>query len=297
MNWNIANGSSKRFIGILILLCVSYSMRAQGEEGRSLKDVVYATVGEKALLLDLYMPAGVANPRLLIWVHGGAWRFGSKARYPGIFVENGVAVASLDFRQSTEAPFPAAVHDIKAAIRFLRAKALEFGYRSERFAIGGDSSGGHLAALVGVSNGDEALEGTVGNYLSHSSEIHAIIDYYGASNLNTILAQSTPHGLKVRRPALELLLGDLPENVPDIAERASPVAHVDPGDPPLLLIHGDQDKQMPVNQALELFGKYKKVDGDVALDVVYGGGHGGDVFYSGEHFGRALAFLNRVIGK
>lgn len=260
------------------------------------KDVVYATVDGKNLILDVYMPKGVASPALVVWVHGGAWQQGTKAQVPKIFMEKGYALASLDFRQATEARFPAGVHDIKAAIRFLRAKGKEYGYRTDRIAIAGESSGGHLAALVGVSNGNKELEGTVGNYLNQSSEVQAIIDYYGASDLTTILKQSTPHGLSVRKPALDLLLGGQPEDVQALAEQASPVNYVDRNDPPLLLLHGDQDNQMPINQAHELNGKYEQAGLDVSFCVAYGIGHGGKAFFEGDRLDRALAFLRRTIG-
>ena len=116
---------------------------------------------------------------------------------PPVFVANGFAVASVDFRQSTEARFPAQVHDIKAAIRYLRANAPTYGYRADKIAIAGDSSGGHLAALVGVTNGHRELEGTVGDNPKQSSSIQAIVSYDGASDLRTILAQSTPFGLNM----------------------------------------------------------------------------------------------------
>ncbi len=269
----------------------------QAQPAREYKDVVYATVDGRDIGLDLYIPAGVRTPPLLVWVHGGAWRSGTKAQVPRVFVEHGIATASLDFRQSTDARFPAAVHDIKAAIRFLRAKAPEYGYRTDRIAIAGSSSGGHLAALVGVTTGVKELEGTVGTYPNQSSGVQAIVVYYGASNLMTILAQSTPHGLSVRRPALELLLGALPESARALAELASPVTHVDRNDPPLLLIHGDQDPQMPINQALELQGVYEKTGLDVQLDVVHGGGHGGDPFFLPERVERVMAFLRRTVGR
>ncbi len=214
-----------------------------------------------------------------------------------VFVEHGIATASLDFRLSTEARFPAAVHDIKAAIRFLRANASEYGYRTDRIAISGRSAGGHLAALVGATNGHAALEGTVGDHPDQSSDVQAIVSYYGASNLTTILAQSTPHGLSVREPALTLLLGALPESAKELAELASPVFHVDRSDPPLLLVHGDQDPQMPINQAHELEGAYKQLGLDVSLDVVHGAAHGGNAFFSGDHLTRALEFLHRTIGR
>lgn len=276
---------------------LAHAQGGHGHEYREHKDVVYASVGGKELALDLYVPSGVQNPPLLVWVHGGAWSTGTKAGVPKQFVGAGIATASLDFRQSTEARFPAAVHDIKAAIRFLRAKAGEYGYRTERVAIGGSSSGGHLAALVGVTNGHQALEGSVGGHLRESSSVQAILDYYGASNLTTILAQSTAFGLSMRRPALERLLGALPDQARELAELASPVAHVDRSDPPLLLFHGDQDPQMPINQAHELEGAYKAQGLDVDFDVIHGAAHGGARFFAVEPLGRALAFLRRTIGR
>ena len=275
---------------------------AHGQTVPTREDIVYATVGGKPLALDLYMPAGVDRPPLIVWVHGGAWRGGDKAtRFPMAFVEQGIATASLDFRQSTEARFPAMVHDIKAAIRFLRAKAPEYGYRADRVAISGTSSGAHLAALVGVTNGHAALEGTVGDHHDQSSDVHAIVSYYGASNLTTILAQSTPFGLGVREPALELLLGALPDQAHELAQLASPVTHVDRTDPPLLLLHGDQDPQMPINQSHELEGAYEALGLDVRFDIVHGAAHGDrggpPGFFSDERNARAVAFLRRTIGQ
>lgn len=267
------------------------------EPVREHKDIVYATIDGKALGLDLYLPADVTAPPLLVWVHGGAWTNGTKAQIRREFVDHGIATASVDFRQSTDARFPAQVHDIKAAIRFLRAKAKIYGYRPDKIAIAGSSSGGHLAALVGVTNGHRELEGSVGGYLSESSSVQGIVVYYGASNLVTILEQSTPFGLKVRRPALERLLGAPPDQTSELAQLASPVSHVDRNDPPLFLLHGDQDPQMPINQAHELQGAYERRGLQVRFDVVHGATHGGDVFYSTEHLKPVLDFLRRALAR
>jgi acetyl esterase/lipase len=272
---------------LLVIFLLLGSMPASAQ----FKDVTYAG----KLGLDIYLPAGAEKPPLVVWVHGGAWNAGTRAQYPKELVANGFAVASVDFRQASEAPFPANVHDIKAAIRFLRANAAKYGYRSERIAIAGASSGGHLAALVGVTNGHAELEGKVGDQLQQSSSVQAIVSYFGASNLTTILAQSTPHGLSVRKPALERLLGALPENSPELARLASPVFHVGSNDPPLLLLHGDQDAQMPVNQSLELQGAYEKAGREVDLDIVHGVGHVGEPFFAGEHLQRAVEFLRRTL--
>jgi len=267
------------------------------EAAPQLTDIVYAQVDGHALALDLHLPAGVAHPLLVVYLHGGAWRAGSKSEYPQFLVERGYAVASVEFRSSNDARFPADVQDIKAAIRFLRAKAGEYGYRADRIAISGASSGGHLAALVGTTNGLAQLEGNEGEYTQESSAVQALVSWYGASDLTTILAQSTQFGVSVREPALRLLLGGLPDEVPELAKLASPVMQVDAHDPPAILLHGDQDPQMPVNQMLELEAAYHRAGVSVETVVVDGARHGGEAFYTGEPAERVIAFLRRSIGR
>ncbi len=257
-------------------------------------DVEYARVGDVALKLDLHIPRGKMHSPLIVWVHGGAWRSGSKKSMPLTkLVEDGYAVASVEYRLSTQAKFPAQVHDIKAAIRFLRGHSRDWRVASKEILIAGDSAGAHLAALVGVSNGNAELEGDVGNDRTQSSAVRGIISYYGGANLTTILQQSTPHGLSVRVPALELLLGGQPEDFPALVRLASPVFHVDPHAPPLLLLHGDQDPQMPINQSLELCGAYQRVNAPVQLEIVYGAAHGGAAFYDAERLKVVKKFLRR----
>lgn len=294
----LPNRALRRFLpcGVMGVLLATPLVALAQDRSPDHADLRYGAVGDRPLLLDLYLPEGVDQPPLVVWVHGGAWREGSKDRPPTVFVERGYALASLDFRLSGEAGFPAQVHDIKAAIRFLRGEGPELGYRTDRIAIMGTSSGGHLTALVGVTNGVADLEGEIGDHRAESSDVQAILSYYGASNLTTILAQSTPHGLSVREPALRLFIGGLPTEVPGIAERASPVFHVDAGDPPLLLLHGDQDPQMPINQSHELEGRYRAMGLDVSFDVVHGAAHGGQDFFEADHLERALDFLARTIG-
>lgn len=261
------------------------------------RNIEFARVGEHLLELDLYLSEG-ESPQLVVWVHGGAWRAGSKERMPlGGLVEHGFAIASVNYRLSPVAEFPAQVHDIKAAIRWLRAHAGDYGYDAEKVLVAGASAGGHLAALVGVTNGHAELEGSVGEHGVESSDVSAIVDYYGPTNFLTILGQSTPHGLGVRIPALQLLLRSQPEDVPGLARLASPVFHVDAGDPPLLLIHGDQDPQVPINQSHELHGAYKEagLEARVEFEVVHGGAHGGEGFYEEERIARVAEFLRRAL--
>lgn len=256
-------------------------------------DIPFANVDGHELALDLYMPAAVENPPLLVWVHGGAWRAGSRKSVPTLaFVEAGYALASVSYRLSGVAPFPAQSHDIKGAIRFLRVRAADYGYDASRIGILGSSAGAHLAALVGVTNGDAGLEGAVGGNLEQSSDIHAIVAYYPATNLVSILDQSTLFGLNLRVPALEALLGGPLDEKSGLARLASPVFHVDAGDPPLFLLHGDQDPQMPINQSHELHGAYKQHGLAAEFEVVHGSPHGGPAFYDAGRNAMVGSFLD-----
>jgi len=261
------------------------------------KDIEYARVDDKPLALDLYAPEKQTGP-LIVFVHGGAWRGGSKAEMPlGDLVAIGYPVATMDYRLSTVARFPAQAHDIKGAIRFLRAKQTSLGIDATRIIIAGTSAGGHLAALVGVTNGHRELEGNVGGNSDQSSDVQGIMSFFGGSDLTTILAQSTPHGLTVRVPALDLLLGGQPDKEIDLARLASPVFHVDKNDPPLLLVHGDQDPQMPINQAHELQGAYEKAGAKSEFKVIYGAGHGGKIFFDPDHIAWVKSFLAKNFPK
>lgn len=253
--------------------------------------MTFARAGDAELKLDLYLPDR-ASEGLVVWIHGGAWRGGSRKRadLKGL-VAHGWAMASIDYRLSTVARFPAQAHDIKAAVRFLRAHASDYGYPREPFVVAGSSAGGHLAALVGVTNGVAELEGILGDFPEESSTVQAAVVLYGASDLTTILDQSTPHGLGVRRPALDLLLGAQPDAVPALAKLASPVYHVDASDPPMLWEHGDRDPQMPVNQALEMQGAYERVGRPFIFRAMHGSPHGGPAFTTDEN----IAFIDQFL--
>lgn len=272
----------RRVLPLVLASGLGWGLTSTAEQATSRKvnDLVFAEVDGRELLLDLYLPQASKPPPLIVYVHGGAWRAGSKDSMPLTrLLGEGYAIASVEYRLTPDARFPAQVHDIKAAIRFLRGNQDRYAYDGRKVAIAGSSAGGHLAALVGVTNGTAELEGHVGPYLDQSSEVQAIVAYFGASNLLTILDQSTPRGLSVRKPALQLLLGGQPEQARELAMLASPVFHVDRSDPPLLLLHGDQDPQMPINQSHELHGRFKSLGLPVALHVLHGAAHGGRVFY------------------
>jgi acetyl esterase/lipase len=266
-------------LSVYLLLCDSSSA-----EEPTQSNVIYGAIGEHSLKLDFYETTQPRPERpLIIWIHGGAWRSGSKAGIPVLELRKlGFAIASVDYRLSPVAKFPAQIHDIKSAIRYLRQNAKRFGVDANRFVLAGASAGGHLAVLAAVTDGVKGLNGTINEPDEISSSVQAIVSYYGASNLQTILSQSTPFGINMRVPALELLLGGVPDQQPTLAKLASPVEHIDPSDPPLWLVHGDQDRQMPINQSHELVGAYRRVGVPVQFEVMHGSGHGGDEFYSSD---------------
>jgi acetyl esterase/lipase len=264
----------------------------------TLTDIPYAHTGERELLLDLYLPEGVSAPKLIVWLHGGIWRVGSKdnPQVLGI-VDEGFALASIDFRNSPQARFPAQIHDIKAAIRFLRARAAEYGYDASSIAVWGYSSGAHLASLTGTTNGNALLEGTLGDFTATSSAVQAIVAYSGPSNLGTILHQSTAHGVSVRAPGMQELLGKPVEDpaIADMVVLASPVLQVSAAAPPLLLMHGVQDNQVPINQALELQKAYEELGLLVEAEWIVAAGHTSGEYFASPYIEKVAGFLRRVL--
>ncbi len=262
------------------------------------RDVVYATVGDKEILLDLYVPKNTAvKPPLLVWIHGGGWQAGSKDSCR-LYRETqrGYAVASLNYRLSHDAMFPAQIHDCKGAIRWLRANAEKFGYNADRIGVAGSSAGGQLVALLGTSGGVKELEGNVGGNLDQSSAVQAVCDFYGATNFHTIIKQRKQ--VKSRpSSALTKLFGGTVEEKPEIATLASPVTFLDKTDPPFLLIHGGKDNIVPVEQSTSFEKLLKQVNVPVTLLILEEAGHGGRPFNSKETNQRLQSFFDKHIKK
>lgn len=208
--------------------------------------------GHVRQILDIYMPPGPSTPRpAVFWLHGGGWRSGSRAggaeRAP-LLLERGIALVAIEYRYSSDALFPAQVHDCKAAIRWLRAHADEYNIDPARIGVWGASSGGHLAALVGTSAGDPACEGTVGGNTDQPSNVLAVADYYGHTDFFSIDPANAACGTS-ESELLGACLIDIQQNVDNPAwaelvaraRLASPLTHVSPDDPPFLILHGGAD--------------------------------------------------------
>lgn len=261
------------------------------------RDLVYAMVGERALKLDLYRPETDAPHPVLVWVHGGGWRRGDKSRVllRGL-TEHGFAVASVEYRLSGEAAYPAAIYDVKAAVRWLRGNAVKLGIAGERVAIGGSSAGGHLAALMGTSAGVEATEGSLGEHRDQSSRVQAVVDLFGPSDLNAIMddpqkrARATsPDG------AIGKFLGGAPLERREVARVASPLTHITKDDAPFLILHGDRDRIVALSQSEMLHAKLQATGVESTLEVLAGSGHGGRAFTSPSMLEKVATFLRKHI--
>jgi acetyl esterase/lipase len=260
---------------------------------QTLRDLEYARINNKSLRLDLCLPEGAATPLpLIVWVHGGGWTSGNKnldANGPQLRqVARGYAVASINYRLSQEAKFPAQIEDCKAAIRWLRAHAAQYRIDPNRIAAWGDSAGGHLVALLGTSAGVSELEGIVGGNLDYSSRVQAVVDWFGPADLLRMSADSLPFpcSLLDHNSPLSpesLLIGCAIQSCPEKTERASPIHYVSGDEPPFLIMHGTDDCLVGPPQSQRLHDALVSAGSQATLKFVEGEGHGGSRFTSAEN--------------
>jgi acetyl esterase/lipase len=219
-----------------------------------------------------------ASVPLIVFIHGGAWRAGSKEAGLGNvapFVESGkFAGATINYRLSNEARWPAQIHDCKAAIRWLRAHGKEYGYDGDKIAVWGSSAGGHLVAMLGVSGGVEELEGDVGDFNDTDSRVQAVIDYFGPSEMLTMGDHESTMDHNAPDSPESLLIGGAVQEHKDAAKAASPVAYVDKEDAPFLIVHGDKDPLVPFPQSVTLDKLLDEAGVSSTLIRIEGGGHG-----------------------
>ncbi len=243
------------------------------------RDLAYVEGGHERQKLDLFLPAKASAPLpVIIWVHGGGWQNGSKDGCPplrGGYLERGYAVASIGYRLSQHAVFPAQIEDCKAAIRYLRAHAKDYGLDPARFGVWGSSAGGHLVALIGTSGDVKEFE--VGANLDQSSRVQAVCDWFGPTDFTQMDAHALP-GAPFKHdapdsPEAKLIGGPVQENK-DKAARLSPLTYVSADDPPFLIVHGDQDPLVPLHQSQLLFDALKRAGTSVQLHTIHGAGHG-----------------------
>jgi acetyl esterase/lipase len=240
---------------------------------RKIADIEFARVGQRSLLLDLDLPQNQPKPLpVIVWLYGGAWEGGSKEerQSPRVvddaLLERGYAIASISYRYSHEALFPAQIQDCKAAIRWLRAHADEYGLDADHIGAWGYSAGAHLAALLGTT-GDHP-EFDVGDNLNYSSQVQAAATFAAPTDLGTMGGYHD----KPDSPESRLIGAPVPEN-PALVAYASPLTYVSNSSAPFLLIHGDQDTIVIPSQSKLLYDALLAAGVEATLYVIAGCDH------------------------
>jgi len=233
--------------------------------------------------LDLFYSETRVLP-LVVFIHGGAWESGDKAEDLAYgLTYYGFAVASINYRLSRDAIFPAQLEDCKLAVRWLRFNAGRYHLDPTRVAVYGASAGAHLASLMGTTGGVAAFD--VGDYLEESSRVQAVVDFFGPSDL-ALYGPSKPDD------ALTRLFGGLTASLPEQVAAANPITYIAPGDPPFFIAHGDSDTIVPLIHSQILVAALQKAGVPVELHVVEGGGHG----FEGRKLQKALEAAGSFLG-
>lgn len=217
-------------------------------------DVTYCQPNGLSLKMDVYYPSLVRRGwSAVVFAHGGSWSAGDKSMLTFVDVakmrQSGILLVSVDYRLAPEYQFPAMIEDMKCAVRYLRAHAGEYNLDPERIGAMGGSAGGHLAALLGVTDSSAGFE--VGEYLEYSSRVRAVVSISGLSDL------TPPFTAKLFFDRMSIF-GTTKQSDP-IFRQASPVKHITVDDPPFLIIHGEQDETVPINQSDILFRELQAV--------------------------------------
>lgn len=256
------------------------------------ENIAYAGTDDPKQRLDLYLPKDRKGKRpLLVWIHGGAWKAGDKRQglgALGTYLRDGNYIgASVEYRFSQDAIWPAQIHDCKAAIRWLRGNADKYGIDPDRIAVAGGSAGGHLVAMLGTSGGVKELEGTLGAYTAVSSRVSCVVDLFGPADFPSIT--NAPSQLRhgdADSPEALLIGGRIAEK-PEAARSVSPVTYASEDDPPFMIVHGTEDRTVPFQQSEAMNAALLKAE--VKTKPVFiameGGGHG----FRSEELNRRIA--------
>ena len=234
------------------------------------------------LKLDLYRPKDITGPiPVVVWVHGGGWKNGSHKKCPAVWLaQHGFAVASIQYRLTDVAQWPAQINDCHNAVRWLRKQAVSYQLDADHIGAWGSSAGGHLVALMGTRP------------VEQSGSVQAVCDWYGPSELmtmppNNIGDVANSNGAK--------LLGATVREIPEKAADASALDQVSAGDAPFLIMHGSADPGVPLEQSQKLHDKLKATGVDSTLQIIDGAGHGGPLFKTEEAKALVREFFERTL--
>lgn len=288
-----------KFITALFTLLFSFNTAATLPPHVLHQDIAIDHPQGAPLSLDLYIPSkkplAAARP-LLIWIHGGAWKRGSKDQLPTKnplllkrVLDQGYALAAVNYRLSGEAVFPAPVIDINAALNHLQTLSSQYHLASQDIIVMGRSAGGHLASLIGALNRDKSVT----FYGQANYNVLAVVSFFGPTDLLALGKKGNK--IVSERSSVARFLGTLPTDNPELARQASPVHYISKQSPPYLLMHGDQDKRVPLAQSERLKAKLDQAGIDNTLLIEYGVGHSAAIFDSPAYVDQVIAFVQRYL--
>ncbi|QDU98288.1 alpha/beta hydrolase [Lignipirellula cremea] len=241
-------------------------------------DQPYAGTENPKQMLDLFLPKTRSADKplpVVVFIHGGGWSGGNRNGYApqaAILAATGeYATASISYRLSQEAKWPAQIHDCKAAIRWIRGHAKELNLDADRIGVIGGSAGGHLVTMLGLTGGNKELEGDLGDFDEQSTDVTCVVNFYGPSDLTRPLMQGDA-ALRDDPAVAGLIGGGIQENLA-VAKAASPMTYIAKGAPPILTIHGDKDMRVNYEQGVMLHEALKKAGNVSMLITIEGGGH------------------------
>ena len=268
-------------------------------DAQTIVDVVYADLSD-AQAMDLYIPEGAGPFPVVVLVHGGGFFTGDKqavASSAEYLVTQGIAAASINYRLSSEATFPAAIHDCKAAVRFLRANAATYRLDPDRIGSWGESAGANLASMLGTSAGDAFVEGGELGNASFPSDVTATVSMFAPVDFLTIDVESAALGFTTNTDDADSFesryMGFPVQSDPDRTALANPATYIDSGDAAFLVQVGDADPLIPYTQSQNFYDALRAALGDerTDFDLFAGAGHGGDAFESDDNLAKITAFF------
>jgi acetyl esterase/lipase len=256
------------------------------------QDLAYSKQGSRELKLDIARPAEGDGPfPAVLVIHGGAWRQGNKADVRPIlpqFVEHGYVAVSPEYRFCPQDAFPAQIHDVKAAVRWLKVNAKKYRIDPDRIGAMGFSAGGHLSLMLGLTSPNDGLEGDV-SAGAPDSRVKAVVNYFGPTDL---AAKDIPD---ICKPWVKDFLGGSPQDRPDAAAKASPLTFVSKDDAPVLTFQGTKDSLVPYTQAIKLAEAMNSAGVPGRVELILGADHGWGGAEMARTVNETFGFLDRYL--
>jgi acetyl esterase/lipase len=280
----------RSFFTLLIAL-FALAGNARAQSCQTFTGLTFATYQDSGgqtqeLKLELLVPSGAGPFPTVIWIHGGGWLSGSRLPVPSnvsALCNQGYAVASVDYRLTDVAVWPAQIQDCRGAVRWLRAHAATYNLDPDRFAAWGSSAGAQLASMLGTSGGESTvrignvaldLEGSMGGNTGESSRVQAVVDWFGQSDILQMYFYPSTQDHNAHLSPEGKLIGDWIQLNPELSATANPITYASPDDPPFLVMHGTVDDTVPFNQSELLVDALRNQGVRVAWKPVAGANHG-----------------------